>query len=85
MWLLFLGLETWRLQSTVAKTYSPLRKLLRKQGKCYDMYSHYSYPSWLEMITNMHVNSLHSLGSARNVLGLLVKDEDDAEAVAGFQ
>ena len=52
------------------------------------MYSHYSYPSWLEMITNMHVISLHSLGSARNVLhvlGLLVKDEDDAEAVAGFQ
>ena len=52
------------------------------------MHSHNSYPSWLEMITNMHVNSLHSLGSARNVLhvlGLLVKDEDDAEAVAGFQ
>ena len=49
------------------------------------MYSHYSYPSWQEMITNMHVNSLHLLGSARNVLGLLVKDEDDAEAVAGFQ
>ena len=75
-------------QLLALETYYLLHKLLSKQGISDDVYTHYPYPSWLEMITNMHVNSLHSLGSARNVLhvlGVLVKDEDDAEAVAGFQ